>query len=268
WLGRALEGPTPSSAIFYGSLMVHAGIFLLLRLEPLLKQFPILMSALVLLGGLTVLYSVWVALVQTDVKSALVLATQTQVGLMVVECGLGWFQLATWHMAAHAVWRLYQFLQAPSYMHQLTRPTRPVIPLLAVRGTWFNAALQRFWLDHLANALLVRPTYRLARDVVGFDNQVIDRLTGKPDPRTHQAISPADSDRIQPVEGWGLAGGVIAQASAACDWLENHLILPMGGQGLVHHLHRLGEVLQRLDKLLAQPRYVVLLVFLTFAVIL
>jgi NADH:ubiquinone oxidoreductase subunit 5 (subunit L)/multisubunit Na+/H+ antiporter MnhA subunit len=116
WISRALEGPTPSSAIFYGSLMVHAGVYLLIRLAPVLAQAPALLTLLILVGLATALYGWLTGLVQADVKSALMASTSAQVGLMLVWCGLGWNQLAAWHLGLHAAWRAYQFLQAPAFM--------------------------------------------------------------------------------------------------------------------------------------------------------
>ncbi|MGD8931379.1 MAG: proton-conducting transporter membrane subunit, partial [Chromatiales bacterium] len=85
WIARALEGPTPSSALFYGSLMVHAGVYLVIRLQPVFEQVPLLMALLVLFGLLTALYAYLVSLVQSDVKSMLMFSTTAQVGLMFVE---------------------------------------------------------------------------------------------------------------------------------------------------------------------------------------
>jgi len=114
WITRALEGPTPSSAIFYGAVLVHAGVYLLLRLDPLLRQLPDVMGGLAVLGVLTALYAWLCGLVQSDVKSALIFATVFQVALMFVEIGLGWTTLATVHLCLHAAWRAWQFLLAPS----------------------------------------------------------------------------------------------------------------------------------------------------------
>ena len=133
WITRALEGPTPSSAIFYGAVMVHAGVYLVLRLAPVLEQVPDIMAYLALLGALTALYGWLAGLVQTDVKSSLIFATTTQVGLMFLACGLGWFELAAWHLGLHAAWRAWQFLLAPSYMHLATGKARPVPAWLAGR---------------------------------------------------------------------------------------------------------------------------------------
>jgi NADH:ubiquinone oxidoreductase subunit 5 (subunit L)/multisubunit Na+/H+ antiporter MnhA subunit len=133
WIARALEGPTPSSAVFYGSLMVHAGVFLLCRLQGLLLQVPDMMALLVVVGLATALYGGLCALVQSDVKSALIFSTVTQVGLMFLLCGFGLFWLAACYSGLHAAWRAYQFLLAPSYMHLVRRPARPVPNWLAGR---------------------------------------------------------------------------------------------------------------------------------------
>ncbi len=160
WIARALEGPTPSSAIFYGALMVHAGVYLLIRLEPLLlagagRRWCSSPS----LGVATALYGWLCGLAQTDVKSALIFATTTQVGLMFLACGLGWFELAAWHLGLHAAWRAYQFLHG-AVLHAPDRCRRAHPRRPGWRdGCWlYTAALQRFWLEHLADGLLVRPT--------------------------------------------------------------------------------------------------------------
>ena len=90
WIIRALEGPTPSSAIFYGAVLVHAGVYLLLRLEPALSRVPDMTYGLVAVGGLTAVYAWFCAQVQSDVKSGLIFGTLFQVALMVIAIGCGW----------------------------------------------------------------------------------------------------------------------------------------------------------------------------------
>jgi NADH:ubiquinone oxidoreductase subunit 5 (subunit L)/multisubunit Na+/H+ antiporter MnhA subunit len=108
------------------------------------------------------------------------LSTVSQAGLMLLWIGLGWFELAAWHLVLHAMWRAYQFLNAPSMMHMVNRAARPV-PAWLARLRWLHtAALQRFWLDPLANWLLVRPTISLSRDVQDFDDEVVSRVVGLP----------------------------------------------------------------------------------------
>lgn len=116
WLPRAMEGPTPSSAVFYGALSVHLGAFLLLRISPLLDRSPFLSTIVVVLGLSTALLSAVSARVQTDIKSALSLASATQVGLIVAEIGLGFRYVALVHILGHACLRTLQFVRAPSIL--------------------------------------------------------------------------------------------------------------------------------------------------------
>jgi NADH-quinone oxidoreductase subunit L len=116
WLPRAMEGPTPSSAIFYGALSVHLGAFLLLRASSLLDQSWFLQVAVITLGTLTAVFASITARVQTDVKSGLAFASLTQVSIIVVEIGLGFRYLALCHIIGHACLRTLQLLRAPSVL--------------------------------------------------------------------------------------------------------------------------------------------------------
>lgn len=275
WVARALEGPTPSSAIFYGALMVHAGIYLLLRLQPLLEQIALLMPLLVLLGLLSVVYGYFSGLVQSDVKSSLMFSTTTQVGLMLISCGLGWFELAAWHLAAHALWRAYQFLSAPSIMQLASRPARPVPAWLLRNRRLYNASLQRFWLDNLANNLLTRSTQSFAREADDFDTRIVNRLVGLPT-STNAISSLAEWEARQRGgmlregdigTGEGMAGKLMEWLAQILQWFEDRLILHGGGKGLLALLHRLGQRIQLIEQLLEHPRYLWLMIMATFVVI-
>lgn len=262
WIARALEGPTPSSAIFYGAVMVHAGVYLMLRLEPLLLQVPDVMLGLVVAGVLTAVYAWLCGLVQTDVKSALIFATVFQVALMFVAIGLSWTTLATVHLCLHAGWRAWQFLLAPSWL-TLTRD-RPAPPpaWLAKRQALYTMALQRFWLDKLAMVLLVRPTESFARDVCGLEENFIDRAIGQPGQgRPLQAERPL-------VLADGLPGRLLAAVSERLQGIENRLLLRGRGGTAEHLLRRAGAYLRTLENLLEQPRYLMMAVMATFVVIL
>ncbi len=277
WISRALEGPTPSSAIFYGSLMVHAGVYLLIRLEPVLQQAPAVMALIAALGLLTALYGWLTGLVQTDVKSSLMFSTTAQVGLMFLSCGLGWTGLAAWHLGLHALWRGYQFLHALSLMHRVSRPARPVPAWLASRRGLYNAALQRFWLDPLADWLLVRPTESLSRDVQNLDEQVVSRAVGLPaqasvlsslsdfEAQQQGYVNLAEGDLAR---GRGILGRILEWTATVLHWFEEHLVLRGGGEGLVEAIHRIGAYAMQIEQLLSQPRYLLLLIMATFAVIL
>jgi NADH:ubiquinone oxidoreductase subunit 5 (subunit L)/multisubunit Na+/H+ antiporter MnhA subunit len=276
WLGRALEGPTPSSALFYGAIMVHAGVFLVIRLEPLLQQAPAVRATLVALGALTTAYGYLGGLVQTDVKSALTFSVSAQVGLMFLACGLGYFELAAWHMAAHAAWRSYQFLSAPGYMHLVSRPTRGVPRWLAGHRTLFVAATQRFWLDPAADAILTEPTRLLASEVRAFDDRVVTRIVGLPE-QTGAVSALADWEaRAQSrlgVEGditraRGAAGRLLAWVALGLAWIEDRLVVKGGAERATRPLRLIGGYLARADELLSRPRYLFLLIAATFVVIL
>ncbi len=116
WLPRAMEGPTPSSAIFYGSLSVHLGVFLLLRMSPIIESSLVLQIVIVAIGLATAAFAALASRVQTDIKSALSFAALTQVGVIVAEIGLGLHYLALAHMIGHACLRTLQFLRASSLL--------------------------------------------------------------------------------------------------------------------------------------------------------
>lgn len=264
WITRALEGPTPSSAIFYGSVMVHAGVYLLVRLEPVLIHAPGIMALIAILGLATASYG-WIAgYAQTDVKTALLHGTLTQVGLMFIACGLGFFEVAAWHAALHMIWRSWQFLSVPSYMHLMDSGTPPAPAWMRRFPRLFTAALQRFWLEPLGDRLLVQPTQALARDMRAIDENIISRMVGMPESQRAAALL-AEEDLVK---GRGLAGKFLESVAVRLDHFEQHLVLQGGGGKLAAGLHRLGMWLKWIEGLLEQPRYLLLLVMATMVVIL
>jgi NADH-quinone oxidoreductase subunit L len=163
WLPRAMEGPTPSSAVYYGALSVHAGCYLLWRAEPLIRS-SFVAQVLVIAAGLgTAVFSALAARVQTNVKAALSYATLTQVGLIVVEIALGFRTLAFVHLLGNASIRLVQFLTAPNALLDLHGLERGAVERAARRPKLYAFALQEGGLDVLLDALVVRPFVFLAR---------------------------------------------------------------------------------------------------------
>ncbi len=118
WLPRAMEGPTSSSAIFYGGLSIHAGVYLLLRLRLQYDVPESMLWATGIVGAVSCIYGVLLSQVQSDVKSALAYASLSQVGIMFVEISLGWYYIATIHCIGHAFLRTYQILKCSSIIHQ------------------------------------------------------------------------------------------------------------------------------------------------------
>jgi NAD(P)H-quinone oxidoreductase subunit 5 len=194
WLPRAMEGPTPSSAVYYGSLSIHAGCFLLLRSAPLLEQAVAARVLAGVLGAATAVFAGLTARVQTDVKSSLAYAALTHVGLIVVEIAVGWYTVAFLHLTGHACVRLFQFLSAPNVLHDLhgmedafgsrAKPAGRSVEAVTFRGlrrSLFLIALERGFLDSLVERLVVAPFTRTMRLCTRVDQWLCDVLR----PRQH-----------------------------------------------------------------------------------
>lgn len=193
WLPRAMEGPTPSSAVFYGGPAVHSGIYLLLRTAPLFQAAPFAAAMLVVIGSLTALHATIVCRVQSDRKGVLAYATMTQLGLMVVECGLGWWSLARWHMLTHICLRTYQLLRAPSALRdahivRATNQGQPlaapelalrVVPTAALRWA-YHLGLERTHLDSMVERWVVDPILHLGRRADHLERRCFSRLAARP----------------------------------------------------------------------------------------
>ena len=121
WLPRAMEGPTPSSAIFYGSLSVHIGVFLLLRTYPFWEHQVSIRVLIGTLGVVTSFVAAGIGRVQSSVKSQIGYASIAQIGLIFVETALGLEALALFHFAGNAFLRTYQLLVSPSVVSYLIR---------------------------------------------------------------------------------------------------------------------------------------------------
>jgi NAD(P)H-quinone oxidoreductase subunit 5 len=176
WLPRAMEGPTASSAIFYGALSVHLGAYLLLRVSPVIAASPVLSWIVVGLGLTTAVYASLAERVQSDIKSALAFASLTQVGLIVAEIGMGWQYLALFHALGHAILRTLQMLRAPSLLrdyfkmetalgHRIAAVDRPYFlsQFPRLRNGMYRFALERGHLDSLLNRFVAEPFLALFR---------------------------------------------------------------------------------------------------------
>jgi NADH-quinone oxidoreductase subunit L len=120
WLPRAMEGPTTSSAIFYGSLSVHIGVFILLRTYPFWESITAIKVIVIVLGLLTALIATGIARVQSTVKTQIAYSSIAQIGIIFVEVALGFHVLALIHFAGNAFLRTYQLLVSPSVLSYLT----------------------------------------------------------------------------------------------------------------------------------------------------
>ena len=181
WLPRAMEGPTPSSAVFYGGLSIHLGPLLLLRAQALLTAFPWIAGGVVLLGLLTALHGHRTARVQTDIKSMLAYGSVTQVGLILAEVGLGLSWIPLIHIIGHAGYRTLQFLRAPSLLHDRHHleqmlghhlsPLDPAVVQSDLPSSRYRRALARGGLDAWLLDRLLSPLMRAVRAVDSLEQR-------------------------------------------------------------------------------------------------
>ncbi|HKV46869.1 MAG TPA: proton-conducting transporter membrane subunit [Candidatus Acidoferrales bacterium] len=193
WLPRAMEGPTPSSAIFYGAISIHAGAYLLLRAQPLLASSWLASALVILIGWATAIHGAIVGRASADAKTSLAYATLTQVGIIFIEIGLGWKWLAVVHILGNATVRTMQFLRAPSMLHDYHQMHSAiggdVLPvgsqieeLLPERvQLWlYRWAFDRGHLDTILDRWVVDPLLQVSTYLAKSDRVRITRKTIRP----------------------------------------------------------------------------------------
>lgn len=189
WLPRAMEGPTPSSAIFYGALSVHAGVFLLLRTFPVWHALPETQLLVAAVGVLTAVIATGSSRVQSNIKGQIGYASIAQVGLMLVELALGLKSLVLFHMVANACLRCYQLLVSPSVVAHLLRVQSASRELRISdwslerrlpkrwRNRLYVVALHEGYLESAVRAVLWSPLQRVGHAVHRLDRPAV-RLVG------------------------------------------------------------------------------------------
>ncbi len=193
WLPRAMEGPTPSSAIFYGAISVHLGAFLLLRCAPLIEQSVLLKGVILIIAITTAIHSTLSGRVQTDIKSSLAYASLTQVSVIWIEIALGFHTLAIIHMIGHGALRSLQILKSPSALHEhqhLEEALGAQIPPKAqhleklIPGSlqrWlYRHSLDRGYADAIIFSWIFAPMKRLLNCIERIDQKWVNLINKTP----------------------------------------------------------------------------------------
>ena len=163
WLPRAMEGPTASSAIFYGSLSVHIGVFLLLRTHPFWEDMLWAKITVIIIGALTAIIATMIARVQPTVKTQIAYSSAAQIGLMFIEVALGFHWLVLIHFAGNAFLRTYQLLVSPSVLnylvhHQFFHYTSPKQKVISkIKASVYMLGIKEWNLDSMMFTYLWSP---------------------------------------------------------------------------------------------------------------
>lgn len=158
WVPRAMEGPTPSSAIFYGSLSVHLGAFLLLRTYPFWENQLAIVAIVILLGLFTSIIATLISRVQSSIKTQIAYSSIAQIGIIFIEIALGFYDLALIHFAGNAFLRSYQLLVSPSVVTYL------------IRDQFYNFVPRHYSDEHTTSKQLEYSAYMLSVKEFNLDS--------------------------------------------------------------------------------------------------
>jgi len=127
WLPETMEAPTPVSALMHAGI-INGGGFLLVRMSPLLAHAPGVLTGLAFIGAFSAAAGSLVMLTQNDVKRKLAFSTISQMGFMMMQCGLGAFAAAMLHIVGHSFYKAHAFLSAGSWVDPIARDAAAKAP--------------------------------------------------------------------------------------------------------------------------------------------
>lgn len=187
WLPRAMEGPTTSSAIFYGALSVHMGLFLLLRTYPLWEGSVWLRVTIAVFGLVTAIVATSITRVQSSIKTQIAYASITQIGIMFIELAAGLQWLVLLHFVSNASLRAYQLLISPSVVSYLVHdqffyfvpPAQKIKNTLSgkLRATLYVLGIKEWNMNTAVSNYLWKPLKSFGRAVAFLDRPLAQAMT-------------------------------------------------------------------------------------------
>jgi len=115
-----MEGPTPVSALIHAATMVTAGVFVVLRSSPILEYSNFALLIITVMGALTAFMAATIGVVQNDLKKVIAYSTCSQLGYMILACGLSNYSIGLFHLMNHAFFKALLFLSAGSVIHAMS----------------------------------------------------------------------------------------------------------------------------------------------------
>lgn len=263
WLGDAMEGPTPVSALIHAATMVTAGVYLIVRSGPVFNLAPEAQTAVAVVGAVTLLFGAIIGCAKDDIKKALAASTMSQIGYMVLAAGLGpaGYAIAIMHLLTHGFFKAGLFLGAGSVMHGMNDETdmrrygglRTVMPItfvtfglgyLAIIGVppfsgFFSkdAIIETAFAAGGAKGLLLGGATLLGAGITAFYMTRVMLLTffgerrWKPHTHPHESPSVMTTPMVVLAVGSVGAGALLAIGGTLAHWLE-----PVVGAHEAHHV--------------------------------
>ena len=263
WLGDAMEGPTPVSALIHAATMVTAGVYLIVRSGPVFNLAPEAQTAVTVVGAVTLLFGAVIGCAKDDIKKALAASTMSQIGYMVLAAGLGpaGYAIAIMHLLTHGFFKAGLFLGAGSVMHGMNDETdmrrygglRTVMPItfvtfglgyLAIIGVppfsgFFSkdAIIETAFAAGGVKGLLLGGATLLGAGITAFYMTRVMLLTffgerrWQPDTHPHESPSVMTAPMVVLALGSVGAGALLAIGGTLAHWLE-----PVVGAHEAHHV--------------------------------
>lgn len=263
WLGDAMEGPTPVSALIHAATMVTAGVYLIVRSGPVFNLAPEAQTAVTVVGAVTLLFGAVIGCAKDDIKKALAASTMSQIGYMVLAAGLGpaGYAIAIMHLLTHGFFKAGLFLGAGSVMHGMNDETdmrrygglRSVMPVtfvtfglgyLAIIGVppfsgFFSkdAIIETAFAAGGVKGLLLGGATLLGAGITAFYMTRVMLLTffgerrWQPDTHPHESPSVMTAPMVVLALGSVGAGALLAIGGTLVHWLE-----PVVGAHEAHHV--------------------------------